>query len=103
MHLPLADLSYKHRTKPVPPKTLSLMADIDAAFEHQIFDLAQRQPIPNVHHHREADYLRRTVEISESILHCGKPRNSPARLKPVWSENASSIYLPLPEPDAGGA
>jgi len=42
---PIADIGGKHRTKPVPPETHRFMADVDAAFEQQIFDLAQRQRI----------------------------------------------------------
>jgi hypothetical protein len=45
--------------------------------------------IANVHHHREAGYLGRTVEISEGILHHRKLRNFPSRLKPIWPNNAA--------------
>ena len=58
MNAPLTDLGGKHWSEPVPPETHRLVAYIDAAFEQQILDLAQRQRIANVHHHREADYLR---------------------------------------------
>jgi hypothetical protein len=34
------------------------MADIDAPLEQQIFYLLQRQRVTDIHHHREADYLR---------------------------------------------
>jgi hypothetical protein len=54
---PLPDLGSKHRTEPVPPEPHRLMADIDAALEKQILDLAQRQRVPDVHHHREVDHL----------------------------------------------
>ena len=43
MNAPLADLSGEHRANPLPPETYRLVADIDAMFEQQIFDLAQRQ------------------------------------------------------------
>jgi hypothetical protein len=75
------DFCGEHRTKPVPPETYCLVADIDAAFKQQVFDLPQRKRIPDVHHHREADYLGRTVEIPEGILHCRKLRNAAPRLK----------------------
>jgi len=45
--------------------------------------------IPDVHHHGEADYLGRPVELTEGILHRCKLRNSPARLKPIWSDKAT--------------
>ncbi len=57
MNAPLSDLRGEHWTEPVPPETHRLMANIDATLEEQIFDLPQRKPIPDVHHHREANYL----------------------------------------------
>jgi hypothetical protein len=45
------------------------VADVDAAFGQQILDLAQRQRIPDVHHHREADDLGGAVEAPKGILH----------------------------------
>ena len=57
LNTPLPDLGGKHRTEPVPPEPHRLVADVDAALEQQILDLAQRQRIPDVHHHREADHL----------------------------------------------
>ena len=35
------DLSRKHRTEPVPPETHRLVANIDAALEQDVLDLAQ--------------------------------------------------------------
>jgi len=52
-------------TEPVPPETHRLVKDIDAALEMNILYLAQRQRIPDVHHHREANNLGRRAEISE--------------------------------------
>ncbi len=42
MNAPLPDLRGEHRTEPVPPETHCFVADIDAAFEQQIFDMPQR-------------------------------------------------------------
>ena len=56
----------------VPPETYRPMADVDAALDQQIFDLSQRQRVANIHHHREADDLWRTVEIAEGISHLAK-------------------------------
>ena len=50
-------LRSEHRTKPVPPVSNSLVANIDTAFEQQVFDLPQREWVSDVHHHREADYF----------------------------------------------
>jgi hypothetical protein len=47
------------------------VADIDATFKQQIFDLPQRKRIPDVHHHREADYLRRTIEYRNGFCIAG--------------------------------
>ena len=57
MNPPLPDLRGKHRTEPVPPEPYRLVADIDTALEQQVLDLAQRQRITNLHHHRQADDL----------------------------------------------
>jgi hypothetical protein len=74
--------------EPVPPETYLLMANVDATLKEQVLDLAQRQWITDIHHHREADYLGRTVEISEGISHRGKLRNFQFRLKPICSDKA---------------
>ena len=39
----LPDLRGEHRAEPVPPETYRLVADVDAALEQQVLDLAQRQ------------------------------------------------------------
>jgi hypothetical protein len=54
---------------------------INATLKQQIFDLPQRKRITDVHYHREADYLGRTIEISERILHPEKLRNFRSWLK----------------------
>jgi hypothetical protein len=41
----LPDLRRKHRTEPIPPEPHRLMADVDAAFEQLILNLAQRKRI----------------------------------------------------------
>jgi len=84
------DLGGKHRTEPVPPEPHRLVADVDTTLEQQIFDLAQRQRVPDVHHHREADDLRRTVEIAERILHPPKLRIAAFRLKRISSDSAAT-------------
>jgi hypothetical protein len=57
VNAPLSDLGGKHRTEPVPPETNRFMADVDAALEQQILNLARRQRIPDIHHNREPDDL----------------------------------------------
>jgi hypothetical protein len=64
------------------------VTDVEAPLEEQIFDLPQRQRIADIHHHREADHLRRAVETTEGITHRRPLRNAPAQLKPIYSDNA---------------
>ena len=64
------------------------MADIDIPLEQQVLDLAQRQRVPDIHHHREADDLGRTIEIAEWISHPTTLRTDPAPLKPICSDAA---------------
>jgi len=56
--------------------------------EQNILDLSQRQWIAEVHHHHEADYLGRAVEITEGIAHRRRLRILARRLKPIYSDNA---------------
>jgi len=44
------------------------VANIDAAFKQKILDLAQRQRISDIHHHRKPDNIGRTVEITEGVF-----------------------------------
>ena len=62
----------------------------NAAFEQDVFDLAQRQRIADVHHHCEADDLGRTVEITKGIVHGRRLRELGFRFKPVFSDSAQS-------------
>src|SRR5271157_1211313 len=66
---PLSDLGGEHRAKPVPPKPDGLMADVDPPLGQQILDVAQRQRVPDVHHHDQTDHFWRAVEISERVAH----------------------------------
>ena len=88
MNSPLPDLRGEHRTEPVPPKPHCFVADIDAPLEQDILDLSQRQRIADIHHHREANYLGRAVEITEGIAHGRRLRNLARRLKSIYSDNA---------------
>ena len=81
--------SGKHRAETVPPETHRLVTDVDAAFEQEVFDLAQRQRIADVHHHCEADDLGRTVEITKGIVHGRRLRELGFRFKPVFSDSAT--------------
>ena len=52
-------------------------------------DLAQRQRMADDHHYRQADDLKRTVEIAEGIVHHCRLRGLAFRFKPVFSDSAS--------------
>jgi len=88
MNASFPDRSREHWTEPVPPEPNRLVADIDAPLMEQVLDLPQRQRIADIHHHREADYLGRRVEITEGVLHCRRLRNATHWLKPICSDNA---------------
>ncbi len=51
--------------------------------------------IPDIHHHREADDLGRTVEIAEGIFHPQTLRTALAQRKPICSDNAAQTDLPI--------
>ena len=95
MNTAFPDLRSKQWAKAVPPVPHGLMADADAALEQEIFDLPQRQGVTDIQHHRAADYLRRTVEITERILHRRRLRDLTFQLKPIYSDNA---LADVPEP-----
>ena len=52
------DIGGEYRPEPVPPQPYRFRADVNPAFEQQIFDIAQAQRKPDVHQHRKADDLR---------------------------------------------
>jgi len=99
MNASFPDRSREHWTEPVPPEPNRLVADIDAPLMEQVLDLPQRQRIADIHHHREADYLGRRVEITEGVLHCRRLRNATHWLKPICSDNAIRIALENIEPE----
>jgi hypothetical protein len=45
------------------------MADVDPALGQEILDVAQRQRVPDVHHHDQTDHFWRAVEIPERVAH----------------------------------
>ena len=55
----------EHGAEPVPPEPQRLVADVDATFEQEVFDISQRQGKPHIHHHDQADDRGRRVEIAE--------------------------------------
>jgi hypothetical protein len=60
--------------------------DLDAALVQQVLDIPQRQRIPDVHHHRQADDLGLRLEVAEDarVAHARKAIGSPPRYKPIF-------------------
>jgi hypothetical protein len=67
------------------------VTDVDAAFEQDVFNLAQRQRISNIHHHCQGDDLERTVEITECIFHLRRLKTGLVCLKPICSDTGHVI------------
>lgn len=92
-----SDLSREHWAKSVPPEPNCFMAYVDATFVQKIFDVAERERKPNVHHDRQADDLRARFEVPKWIGFChpAKLRNRPARLKLICSDSTiAEVVLP---------
>jgi len=88
----LSDLGREHRTKPVPPKSDGLMADVDPALSQEILDISQRKRVPHVHHDDQTNHFWRAVEITERVPHGPKlPR-----------PGARKIALTVPARKLGG-
>ena len=86
---PFPDLGGECGPKPVPPVPDRLVTNVDAAFEQDVFDLAQVQRIADVEHHREADDFQRGFEIPEGIgLHLHRLRVRALPLERVFSDSA---------------
>ena len=63
----------------------------DAPFEQNVFNLAQRQRIADVHHHREANDLGRCLEVLERIFHSETLDGILPTLNAVSSDNVAGI------------
>jgi hypothetical protein len=81
----------------MPPKQDGLVADIDAMFVRQIFNVSERKREPEVDHYRQANDLRTAVKVLKgaAFQHEKTLRKRPARLNPICSDKA------LDPPDIG--
>jgi len=72
------------------------VADIDATLKQQILDLAQRQRITNLHHHRQADDLGWRIERAErnGFFIRRKLRTTLLRINPVCFDKANPAADP---------
>ena len=79
------------------------VADVDAAFGHQILDPAQRQRVPHVHHHRDADDLGGAVKAPKGSFICrgyGLPFPASSRFSLTMPPEEISRTLPR-RPETG--
>lgn len=68
------DLLGEHWAEPIPPIPYRLVADVDAAFMENIFDVPQRKRETHVEHHRQADDFRPGFKVFERVAfwHAGR-------------------------------
>ena len=93
-----ANLGGEHRPEPAPLKPHRLVANVDPALGQQVLNVPERQRIFDVHHHDEADYVRRAVEIMERA----RRRRSGFAVHPRWLPllcTPCHIRLTMPFPD----
>ena len=66
------------------------MADLNATFVQEIFNITERERKPNIKHHSQADDLWARFEVPEwsAFCHTARLRNRLPRLKLVSSDNA---------------
>ncbi len=88
MYASFPDRGGEHWAEPIAPVTNRLVADIDAPLEQDIFYLTKRQRIADIHHNHEADYLGRSIEITEGISHPTTLRKALSALKQFCSDKA---------------
>ena len=95
LHAPLADLRREHRPEPVPPEPNCLVRDIDASLMEEVLDVSQREREADIHHHRQADDLVRSLEIIKWITHRARLENYVAALKAkfLWQDLCGCVAV----------
>jgi hypothetical protein len=90
-----ADFGGEYRTKSVPPEADRFMADVDATFVQQVFNISKRKWKPDIHHHGQPNDLGTGFEIAKwrEFCHSAKLRDSAARLNLVCSDRAPILVL----------
>ena len=86
---PDADRKSRAGRKPIDAVLMNgFMADFNAPFMQQIFDVAERKRKSNVHRHGKAIDFWARLEVAEwgAFCHSARLRNRPARLKVVSSD-----------------
>ncbi len=62
-----SDLVGKNWPEPVPSIAHCLVADVDPAFVEHVFDVAQGQRKPDIHHHCDADHLGKRLKVAGRV------------------------------------
>jgi hypothetical protein len=83
IHPLAANLGGEHWPKSVPPEPHGLMADLDAALMQEVLDVAERERIADIEHHRQADDFGARLEVPEggALGHLARLGDSPILLK----------------------
>jgi hypothetical protein len=84
----------KQWTEPVPPVAHRLMADVDAALGQQVFDVPEAERVLHVQQHRQADHLRRAVEVAEGTGWDTRTRHGSAPTLASLPEGAFALTMP---------
>jgi hypothetical protein len=84
-----ADLVREVSAEPIDPVTDRFVANVDAAFMEQVFNIPQLQRKSDIHHDCKLDDLRRGFEVAERVPGHFPRLDAPAlRLKAVCPDNA---------------
>jgi hypothetical protein len=90
-----ADLGREHRAEAVPPEPNRLVTNLDPTLVQQVFDIAERQREPDVHHHGQADDFGGGLEVAKraQFAHPRMLRPAGRWLKRVSSDNARMRHM----------
>ena len=81
-----SDLGRKNCPEPDPPEPHRFMRDIDSALVQQVLDIPKRERIADVHYHRQADDLGRSLEVAKNagIAHPVRLAARPVTGNPIF-------------------
>ncbi len=84
------DLGCEHRAGPVSPDTNRFVADINASFVQQVFDVPERKREADIHHCGEADDLGAGLEVAKggAFRHIRKLSFAKSTLEPSSPDGA---------------
>ena len=88
------DLIGEHRAEPVPPKSNSFVADLDAPFMQKILNVSQLKREPHIEHDSQADDLGARFEVLERRAF-GHARTLPGALPRLKQSSSDKTLGPL--------